>query len=307
MTSRKTQPERSVATVDQPGPLTLFVDAGRFGWAHLAVPTAGPYDRTSFERANRLVGNYPEAASLEILMGPLTLHFDSAATFALTGVVTAIDTSVRSNPPFNQSRQRRYGSETTLTVPAGTIVRINPFRSGVRGYLAIRGGWAAPTTLGSRSSDTLSDLGPQPLHSGQLLRRGAATASLPYDEGRILRPTNEYRVMVDQSPLWSSAAFDWLLSTAWRVSPDSDRIGMRLVPTTPTEAPTPPPTTVSVPLVRGAVQVPPSGSPVIMGPDHPTTGGYPIAGIITRSSSDALAQARPGDAVTFMPTPPIDL
>lgn len=309
MTDTRPQPRQIVATVEDPGPLTLFVDTGRFGWAHLAVPSSGPYDRASFRRANRLVGNYPDNACLEIQLGPFTVRFIEAATVALTGVITTMATSTPSPSsavPRRDHQRRSYSSETTLSVAAGTIVEIDRFHSGVRGYFAIRGGWSGPTTLGSLSSDTLSGLGPHPLHTAQRLQRGSAIAAVPQDEGRILTLHNKHTVMIDRSPLWSPAAFDWLLSTSWQVSPDSDRIGLRLVPTPSAPASDPPPapaTSHSVPLVRGAVQVPPSGSPVIMGPDHPTTGGYPVAAVVTKSSSDALGQARPGDSVTFKPSP----
>jgi allophanate hydrolase subunit 2 len=99
---------------------------------------------------------------------------------------------------------------------------------------------------------------------------------------------------------------DWLadaggLATTWTVSPNSNRVGIRLTGTVLERSPSRVGAELpSEPLVRGAVQLPPSGQPVIFGPDHPTTGGYPVVAVLTEESSDRLAQCRPGDLVILV-------
>lgn len=195
--------------------------------------------------------------------------------------------------------------------------------------------------LGARSRDTLSDLGPDPLQAGDLLVVGAErgldavpTAVVPAGtapdgpggadapEGTAssedvpsgadpehpasagLRTEDAVRIPVLIGPraeLLGDDAVDALLGTDWTVRPDSDRVGVRLdgpVLPVPSGAASVP----SEPMLPGAVQVPPSGLPVVFGPDHPTTGGYPVIAVVTRTGLDRLAQAGPGTRLRFVTT-----
>lgn len=279
----------------------LIVDEGRHGWAHLAVTRAGAYDRRAFARANRLVGNAPGAAAIEYVLGPLTLRFHGAATVAVSGVAAQVQV-------LGAGRSLSRGTEETITVPAGALLSITLAEAGLRGYIAVRGGIDAPTTLGSRSSDTLSGLGPAPLRSGGFLARGTATADFPA-AGRAVgdlpgaRPDRGHVLDLRLLPAPRSHLLritpDELAALRWTVSPESNRVGLRLAGTAVGVEVAP--SAASEPLVRGAVQVPPDGQPVIMGPDHPTTGGYPVVGVVAAIDSDALAQARPGGIVRLVP------
>lgn len=297
---------REIGRIETAGPSTLIVDGGRHGWAHLAVTGSGAYDRGAYRRANRLVGNPPDAAALEVLLGPVRLRFDAAATVALTGVQAAMSLQL-------PGATRAVDCESTLTLPAGAVLNIPQFRRGLRAYLAIRGGLSAAATLGSRSTDTLSGLGPDPVRAGDPVRVYANAARFPQHDANVLafRPrTNSdgplpLRLLPGPRTGRYPELHDWVLSHQWAVSSASDRIGLRLerhgshlrrppnLPMATTPAP-------SEPLVRGAVQVPPDGQPVIMGPDHPTTGGYPVVGVVAEHDCDALAQLRPGDPVLFV-------
>lgn len=295
---------REIGQVEMAGPHTLIVDEGRVGWAHLAVTRSGAYDRGAYQRANRLVGNPPTEAALEILLGPTRLRFQAAATVALTGVQSAVTIQL-------PGATRAVDCESTLTLPAGSILDVPQFHLGLRGYLAIRGGWATTATLGSRSTDTLSGLGPAPVKAGDPVAIYANASRFPQHDANVV--AFRARAQTD-GPLplrllpgpRTSRYFDlheWVLRDHWLVSTASNRIGVRLEPSQP-DLPTPTAidsnATPSEPLVRGAVQVPPDCRPVIMGPDHPTTGGYPVVGVVTEHDSDALAQLRPGEAVRFV-------
>jgi allophanate hydrolase subunit 2 len=131
------------------GPLTTVQDLGRSGWAHLGVPTSGAADRASLRLANRLVGNAETAAGLEITLGGLELRAVGDLTIAVTGASCPITVAGRPSP-----------SRAVLWVPSGATVRLDPAPAGLRAYLAVRGGLDLMPVLGSRSTDTLSGLGP---------------------------------------------------------------------------------------------------------------------------------------------------
>ncbi|MFM2438343.1 MAG: hypothetical protein RLZ55_1162, partial [Actinomycetota bacterium] len=206
-----------------------------------------------------------------------------------------------------EHRTRHYGTEESVAVPADAEITIGPARHGVRGYLAVRGGFAADQVLGSRSRDTLGALGPAPLQPGDVMGIADATSGypsaswLPVAQGAHGPSDPRSTTPLPLLPAPRDSALRLLradlAALTWTVSPDSDRVGMRLsgesLPVTAA--------TGSEPLVRGAVQVPPDGRPVIMGPDHPTTGGYPVIGVVARDAWDVLAQLRPGDAVRLVP------
>ncbi|WP_460370314.1 5-oxoprolinase subunit C family protein, partial [Actinocorallia lasiicapitis] len=145
-----------------PGPLALLQDLGRPGLAHLGVPGSGAADRRSHDLANRLLGNDPSAATLELLFGGAAFRFRSGAWIALTGAPAPLTLGARPEP-----------ANTPVYVPPGTDVRIGVPARGLRSYLAVRGGFAADPVLGSRSTDLLSGLGPAPLVAGDLLPAGA--------------------------------------------------------------------------------------------------------------------------------------
>lgn len=271
-------------TVVEPGPLTCLQDRGRPGLAALGVPRSGAFDRAAAALANRLVGNGADAAVLEVLLGGLVLRVDVAVTVALAGAHC---------PGVN------WGAAVSL--PAGTLLRLGPATSGLRAYLAVRGGWDAPAELGSRSTDTLSGLGPPPLRAGDVLFVGGAVAG-PVSGAHAAAHATRHRLRITPGPRSDWFADDVLArlaATDWRVRSDSDRIGLRLdgppLPRVRTgELP-------SEPTRPGALQVPPDGRPILFGPDAPVTGGYPVVAVVRDADLDAAAQVRPGDVVRFTP------
>jgi allophanate hydrolase subunit 2 len=179
-------------------------------------------------------------------------------------------------------------------VPAGAVVEIGRATRGVRCYMAVSGGIAVAPVLGSRSTDTLSGLGPPRLTDGMTLPVGAPTAGGPAEPpGDTTYGDLELGVRLGPRDDWFVAAE--LFSSAYRISPLSNRVGSRLAgaPLTRTRAGELP----SEGVVLGAIQVPADGQPLIFLADHPTTGGYPVIGVV--DDVTPLAQGRPGTTVRF--------
>ena len=189
-----------------------------------------------------------------------------------------------------------------VLVPAGALLEVGAATQGVRSYLALSGGVAVPPVLGSRSADLLSGLGPPPLAAGQVLPLGPATGSpVGIDPLPLPGPPAELLLRLDPGPRddwFTGAALRLLASARFAVSPASNRIGLRLLGPAlerrpglgelPSEG-----------MVLGAVQVPPDGLPVVFLADHPTTGGYPVIGVVPAADLAAAAQAAPGTPVRF--------
>ena len=266
------------------GPLATLQDLGRPGYAALGVPLAGAFDRGAAALANRLVGNEPSAAVVELTLGGAVLHVREAATIALTG-----------------ARCPGLDWGTPVSVRAGSIVVLGIPTAGLRSYLAVRGGFDSPAVLGSRSTDTLSGLGPAPLADGDAL--GIAGPAPGEVDGSAAVPSpaldeRPLRVLPGPRDDWfAPAALERLTTTVWSVRSDSDRVGVRLdgPPLQRARSGELP----SEPTLPGALQVPPDGRPILFGPDAPVTGGYPVIATVLDADLGRAAQVRPGDAVRF--------
>ncbi|MGW1076577.1 5-oxoprolinase subunit C family protein [Streptomyces sp. NPDC002537] len=280
-------------TVVRAGALTTVQDLGRPGHAHLGVGRSGALDEPAHRLADRLVGNPAECATLETTVNGCAVRPDRAVTVAVTGTPC---------PVRVDGRPVAWGAP--VRVPAGAVLDVGAAVGGLRAYVAFGGGVAVPPVLGSRSRDLLSGLGPEPLADGAVLPLGAPCgppcgadavpwAGPPVD-GLVL-PV----VLGPRDDWFAPDAPRALAAGGYRVSPASNRIGLR------TEGP--PLTRVgkgelpSEGMVLGAVQVPPDGRPVVFLADHPTTGGYPVIGVVPGPSLAAAAQAVPGTPVRFVP------
>ncbi|MGK5680000.1 biotin-dependent carboxyltransferase family protein [Actinoplanes sp. URMC 104] len=268
-------------TVVRAGPQTTVQDQGRPGYAHLGVPRSGALDVPALRRANALVGNPPGAAALETTLMGCALRFERPARVAVTGAPAVV----------RVDRQRV--DPGVIEVGAGSVLDVGRASRGVRSYVAVRGGIDVEPVLGSRSTDTLSGLGPPRLTDGMTLPIGDTAGD---------RGTAEEVEIADDVELgvWLGPRDDWfraeqLFANAYRVSPMSNRVGCRLSGAALTrvrEGELPPEG-----VVLGAIQVPADGQPLIFLADHPTTGGYPVIGVV--ADVTPLAQARPGSTVRF--------
>jgi biotin-dependent carboxylase-like uncharacterized protein len=270
-------------------------------------------DQPALRRANALVGNDASAAGLETTLMGCRLRFETPAVIAVTGAVCTvkIDGRVAEGPG-------------PIAVPACAVVEIGRATGGVRSYLAVAGGIDVEPVLGSRSADTLSGLGAPRLTDGQSLAIGLAR--LPTDPGQpggagslgaagqsgaALEFGGPGRVAERSSGgaaeraeivlgVWVGPRDEWvevagLFEDAYVISPMSNRVACRLAGTAlrRTRAGELSPEG----LVLGSIQVPPDGQPLIFLADHPTTGGYPVVGVV--DDVTPLAQARPGTSVRF--------
>ncbi len=277
--------------VEKGGSLTLIEDLGRPGFAHLAVPRSGAADRPACLRAKRLVGNADGAAVLEMTLLGATLRFEADARAALAGA----DMDARLDGDA-------VPLEAAFDVKAGQVLACGAARRGVRAYLAVAGGIDALRLLGSCSHDLMSGLGPAPLQAGDRLAIGRERGTPRPVSPPVIVDVPVLRVVPGPRDDWfAPSALQNLAGAAYTVSPDSNRVAVRLkggVLTRAVHHELP-----SEGLVPGAVQVPADGQPVVMLADPPTTGGYPVIGVVVPDDLWQLAQARPGGAVRFRLTP----
>ncbi|PBC55741.1 biotin-dependent carboxyltransferase family protein [Rhodococcus sp. ACPA1] len=275
------------------GPLSLIQDLGRPGYLSSGVGVSGAADRGSAKLANRLVGNDENSACIEVLMGGLALRAPQVTIVAVTG---APATALLDGIPM--------GHASVIVMQPGQTLRLQYAQVGLRSYVGVRGGVAVPNVLGSRSTDTLSGIGPEALKPDDVLPVGTAATNFPNVDVAPVPPmdagTLSVRVIAGPRDDWFTNP-EALTTGVWAVSPDTDRIGTRLnrhgdspalVRTSEAELPT-------EGVALGSIQVPPSGQPVVFLADHPISGGYPVIGVVADEDIDRIAQARPGQLIRF--------
>lgn len=269
----------------------LVEDLGRPGWAHLGVPRSGALDVLALATANRLVGNPEGYAGLEVLVGGLTVVPAGSVRIALTGAQLSLRIGGRAAP---------WGA--AVSVPAGVRIEVDPAEGALRGWLVVAGGIDVPVVLGSRAFDTLSGLGPPPLQAGDVIPIGPIRP-VPEGAGSAVpapSPGSPVRLRLRLGPRddWFTAgSIETMGQTDFAVSAASSRVAVRLRGE-PLERRVSG-ELASEGLVSGAVQVPGDGQPLVFLADHPTTGGYPVVGVVESGDAATCAQLRPGDIVRF--------
>lgn len=243
--------------------LCTVQDFGRIGRMHEGLPHGGALVRALLVRANRAVGNPDDTAAVEVL-GRMTVRATAPIEVGLDGISRTLDA----------------GDEV--------VVASEPRRVA---YLALRGGVAAPVILGSRSVHLSAGLG-APLRPNATLSAGDVAARTrpvePFVDGETIR------VVPGPDP------FPSMIAGPYKISPASDRIGTRLdgPPIARADA-----VDRTRPMVCGAIEVPRDGMPIVLGPEHPTTGGYPVIGVIASADLDRFFAIRLGGTVRFVPAP----
>jgi KipI family sensor histidine kinase inhibitor len=297
-----------------PGLQSLVQDLGRPGHAGLGVSAAGALDRSSLRRGNRIVGNQPSAAVVETVAGGLRVQAVGDQVLAVTGAPSALTVVPPSAAPDEGAPEYEGAQEedpqprtvpmaTAFALLDGEILTIGPPERGFRSYLAIRGGAEADAVLGSRSTDTMSGLGPAPLAAGQLLGAGAATSSNVVGNPELQPVFPDTGVTVldivpgPRDDWFDAAALESLCGQDWAVTPQSNRVGMRLdgEPLSRSRGGELP----SEGTMAGALQIPPEGRPVLFLADHPITGGYPVIGVVVDHQLDLAAQVPIGGSIRF--------
>ncbi|MES3007697.1 MAG: biotin-dependent carboxyltransferase family protein [Pseudomonadota bacterium] len=279
------------------GALTTIQDAGRHGFRHLGVSQTGALDPIAMQQANLLLGNAPDAAVLEISVGPLVLHFPQDCAIAMSGSGFAAARNAPDATALLPGHVSIIHSGETLTLN-------KPLIPGARCYLAFSGGIDVPTVLGSRSTDMQAGFGGlegRALQAGDKLPIGAATQPL-VKAGRGIRPLSPSHILrALPGPDYESFTTDsqvLLWSQPWRISHQSNRMGLRLKGTALQLEQTLDQPSAGV--LPGDVQVPPDGLPIVLANDAQTIGGYPRIASVIRADLWQLAHFPPGTSVYFV-------
>ncbi|HSX88855.1 MAG TPA: biotin-dependent carboxyltransferase family protein [Pseudomonas sp.] len=280
----------------KPGPLSLLQDGGRQGWQHLGVSPAGALDLQAAAWANRLLNNPWGTPLLEIALGDVELQAQLDTWVACCGADMPLSIDGESQPGWSR-----------LPLCAGQRLRLGFARSGQRAYLAVPGGFRAAPVLGSVSSHQRENLGGlhgrgDKLQSGDLLACRPASFALRASVPWPFQPDYTARPLLRVITGGDAASFDedqlqGFFARCWRVSPQSDRMGVRLIG----EALQAPKRQWSLGVSRGAIQVPPDGQPIVLQADHPTMGGYPLLGWLHPLDLSRLAQCPTHHDLCFTP------
>lgn len=291
--------------IDDPGMLTLIQDAGRAGHGDLGVPASGAADWHSARRANQYLGNDIDQPVLEILLGGTRLTALGHQVLALAGATTPA--SIHSP----DGTIRAAGFNRPFGLYDGESLVLNAPTAGLRTYVGVRGGLDVEKVLGSASTDTLSGLGPAPLQAGDTIPVHTVPAMRPVDIAPLAyrerlpttsTPTRLRVIPGPRSAWFSERGTTDFAEQLWKVSPRSDRIGVRLEAARPVEyaADFQGAELASEGMVAGAIQVPPGGQPVLFLADHPVTGGYPVISVVHPDDLRFAAQLPPGAEVQFI-------
>lgn len=290
-----------------PGPRTTVEDCGRRGVARWGIPAGGAFDTLALIAANRLVGNRDDDAGLEITLGGAALV--NAGDEGLGVALTGADCDARL---VHGVASAPVSPGFALMLAPRDVLRLGYARTGARAWLAVAGGIAVPRVAGSRATVLGAGFGGL---DGRALARGdtlpigvpqrpvppatATPASRDAAPPAACMPLVLHVLPGPQVARFAGDALRALAGTVWRVQNDSDRTGVRLAPADgdpPDELRgvagiAPEGTTL------GAIQVPPDGRPIVLGPDRPVTGGYAKPAVVAGADVGRLAQLRPGDTV----------
>ena len=288
-------------TVLRPGLFTTIQDSGRWGHQDRGVPVAGPMDWSAYRLANALVGNALHAAALEVTLAGPELRFEKPVVVAVTGA--DLSATLDGAP---------LALETTHACDGGSVLRFGERRSGTRAYIAVDGGIDVPRVLGSRATHVVSGLGGL---DGRALVAGDRL-SLGETQGTVIRGPAERRgpfgsakergarlrvMRGPQDDYFDESAFEMLQRTRLTISPQSDRMGYRLVGGSERTrlGPFGPGEMISDATFMGGLQIPPSGDPILLMADRQTTGGYPQIATVITADLPLAGQLAPGDWLEF--------
>ena len=280
-----------------PGALALIQDEGRPGLGAMGVARSGALDVRSLHTANRLVGNPSDATVIEFSFGGAVRALGDVIV-ALAGELLDLQLTTAAGEVISIIDQRPIALHEADSLSLAPIL-------GARGYLAVRGGLDVPAVLGSRSTDTMAKIGPAALTTGAVLpvASGARLAAVDCPQpwpGRLTSDPVEVPVLVGPRDDWFTPdALEILFAQQWTVTPQSDRVGLRLHGERALQRAVEG-ELLSEGVVRGALQIPSDGQPVLFLADHPVTGGYPVIAVLHSSALDLAGQLAPGTSVRFV-------
>ena len=284
----------------EPGVLTTIQDLGRYGFSQFGVPPSGALDTVSFRAGNLLVGNRGEEACLEAALMGLKLMTLKEVVISITGGDLC---PTLNGEPLAMGR--------THLLVEGDVIRFKKVRAGCRAYLAVTGGFVVPRIMGSSSTYLSGNFGGL---EGRKLRRGDVLYTLDVSPSLnrlglqfpidwISFPEKEVSLRVIPGPQdhhFTEEGFRTFCSSPYHVTPECDRMGVRLEGPKIERRPDVEESIISEGLVAGAIQVPGNGKPIIILTEM-VTGGYTKIATIISTDLPRVAQLKPGDQVRFMP------
>ncbi len=279
--------------VVQAGLHTTVQDAGRWGFQHLGVPVGGALDPDAYHRANALVGNAAGEAALEVTLTGCTLRAGADTWLAVTGAPFAMNLLDPTGRPASH-----LVMDTAFRLPAGATLMLGQRLGGARAYVGIRGGLDLPLVLGSRSAwPWLPRRGA--LRDGHVLHiADRAVSPVMADALPGMPLTDLLRVHPTADGLRDARVLDALCALGgYRIAATASRMAYPLEdgPPVPLQAPD----RASAGTVNGAIQILPTGLPILLMAERQTTGGYPIAAVVIGPDLWQAAQLPPGARVRF--------
>lgn len=286
----------TVVSSDRP---LLFQDIGRAGNAYQGVSQSGAADLKALRHANDLLGNDYSAVAVEVTYGGAEFEADIPLTLAVSGAPAPLTLTT------SDGRVVSVSNLYPVAMDIGDTLSLGIPTQGVRSYVAVRGGFVAPKVLGSASTDTLAKVGPEPIITGEVLLPsndviGSVCAhlieqpALPGSSDIVVLDV----VMGPRTDWFTPEAIRTFCEQAWTVTPESNRVGVRLNGTSaltrecadelPSEGTS-----------RGSIQVPRNGQPVLFLADHPLTGGYPVIAVVAEHHLSLAAQIPIGARIRF--------
>ncbi|WP_137388698.1 biotin-dependent carboxyltransferase family protein [Rhodoligotrophos defluvii] len=284
--------------ITQGGLFSTLQDRGRRGYQRYGISASGAMDMLSLATANTLVGNPLDMAAIEMTFTGVAARVDApACRVSIAGAEGPITVNGKAADGY-----------TSLDLERGDVLEIGTFRTGVRAYLAVQGGFDIPPTLGSLSTHSRSGIGGlngRALISGDRL---PLRPSLPSGPRLALPPprrpdwSGPIRVVLGpQADMFSQAGIDTFLNSTYRVSQKTDRMGCQL--DGPSIAHADGFNIISDGIMNGSVQVPGHGRPIVLLADRQSTGGYPKIATVIEADLPRIAQRRPGEEIRFQQVP----
>lgn len=281
-----------------PGAVMTVQDGGRYGYQEAGVQVSGAMDQMAFRNANYLVGNEETEAVLEVTLFGGTLEFTEDTITAITGA--DMEPVVDGDP---------VEMNCPLLIRKGQILTLGMTRQGCRTYLAFAGGIDVPLVMGSRSTNlkcAFGGYGGRALKSGDVLKLGKPKLSFDRVKKRRTKGIETEKIIEvravpgPQQEYFTEAGEKAFYSGTYTITDQSDRMGYRLKgPSVESKNGT---DIISDAIPLGAVQIPPSGQPIVLLADRQTTGGYAKIAVVCSFDIPKLVQGRPGDKVRFLKT-----
>jgi len=274
---------------------TTFQDQGRQNLYHIGIPFSGAMDNRNYLLANKLVGNKTESPVLEFAyQGPLMKYSGKKINIAITGDVNF---SIKKN--YETINGNCY---QTFILENGDELDISSTNKSIYGYLAISGEFDLEYQWSSCSTNTKANIG---ANDGKKLENNQKINLLKINENLNSKKLNYVNTRIENLRIIKGTNFDYfseegkkiLFEKEFTISKLTDRMGMRLEgPKIENVIDT---NIKSEGLIRGVIQVPADGNPIIMLSDHGTIGGYPKIGVVISADYDKLVQLTPGTKIKF--------